>query len=110
MERPHVSMLDRSEARRLCWHCFRALLAPVPCPGCSGVLFCGPGCRQEATEAYHGFECGLTELFFQASVGCWPLAYREDDWPNRIMFKIEGTRAKYTICFSSSGPANKYLG
>ena len=77
MERPHVAMLDRSEARRLCWHCFRALLAPVPCPGCSGVLFCGPRCRDEATEAYHAFECGITELFFQANVGCWPLAYRE---------------------------------
>ena len=77
VERPHAAMLDRSEARRLCWHCFRALLAPVPCPGCSGVLFCGPRCRDEATEAYHAFECGITELFFQANVGCWPLAYRK---------------------------------
>ena len=76
VERPHVAMLDRAEAPRCCWHCFRALLAPVPCAGCSGVLFCGPRCRDEAAAAYHAFECGITELFFQAGVGCWPLAYR----------------------------------
>ena len=71
-----MAMLERAEARRCCWHCFRALLAPVPCEGCSGVLFCGPRCRDEAAGAYHAFECGITELFFQANVGCWPLAYR----------------------------------
>ena len=30
----------------------------------------------EAAAAYHAFECGITELFYQANVGCWPLAYR----------------------------------
>jgi hypothetical protein len=45
VETPHVAMLDKAEARSLCWHCFRSLLAPVPCSKCSGVLFCGPKCK-----------------------------------------------------------------
>ncbi len=50
VETPFVAMLDRSEVRSLCWHCFRALLSPLPCRKCSGVLFCGPQCTDIATS------------------------------------------------------------
>ena len=45
VERPYAWMLDRGETKALCWHCMRAMAAPVPCPRCSGVMFCSKKCE-----------------------------------------------------------------
>ena len=39
VETPFVWLLDKEAAREHCWHCFRSLLAPVPCPYCAGTLW-----------------------------------------------------------------------
>ena len=75
VEQPFVWMLDKDETRTHCWHCFRSVIAPVPCHSCAGLVFCGPKCRDEASN-YHKFECGITEIIFQAQIGGWALAYR----------------------------------
>lgn len=36
VESPHVWLLDKEASRVHCWHCFRPLLAPVPCLHCAG--------------------------------------------------------------------------
>ena len=75
VEKPFVWMLDKDESRTHCWHCFRSVIAPVPCHSCAGLVFCGTKCREEAS-VYHRFECGLTEIMFQSQIGGWVLAYR----------------------------------
>merc|ERR1712223_117935 len=75
VEKPFVWMLDKEESRTHCWHCFRSVIAPVPCNFCAGIVFCGLNCREEAS-VYHRFECGLTEVMFQSQIGGWVLAYR----------------------------------
>ena len=37
VETPFVWLLDKESARGHCWHCFRPLLAPVPCLNCAGI-------------------------------------------------------------------------
>ena len=44
LDTPYAAMLDKEEVRTLCWNCFKKLESPVPCPRCSGVLFCGSKC------------------------------------------------------------------
>ena len=63
VESPFVWMLDREEAKSgsTCWHCFRSAIAPLPCLGCAGLVFCGTQCRAEAEQSYHKYECGLTD-------------------------------------------------
>jgi len=39
VETPFVWLLDKEAAREHCWHCFRSLLAPVPCPSCAGTSY-----------------------------------------------------------------------
>lgn len=45
-----------------CQHCFTRLRAPVGCPTCSSVAFCGIKCRDEALLTYHKFECKILAL------------------------------------------------
>ena len=48
VETPFVWLLDKEAAREHCWHCFRSLLAPVPCPNCAGT-FQLKGCVTDKT-------------------------------------------------------------
>ena len=41
----------------ICTHCYRDTLHPLPCPGCSSVIFCSLKCKNEAVQSYHKFEC-----------------------------------------------------
>ncbi|XP_046421209.1 SET and MYND domain-containing protein 4-like [Neodiprion fabricii] len=45
-----------------CQNCFTRLRAPVGCPTCSSVAFCGTKCRDEAMDSYHKFECKIIAL------------------------------------------------
>ncbi|XP_060809650.1 SET and MYND domain-containing protein 4 [Amyelois transitella] len=51
-----------------CQHCFIRIedcteTAPVWCPKCSGVVFCGVQCRDSALSSYHPYECQFLDLF-----------------------------------------------
>ena len=76
IEKPFVWLLDKEETRANCWHCFRPVIAPVPCKSCAGLVFCGPKCRSDASATYHKYECGITDVLYQAQIGGWALAYR----------------------------------
>lgn len=98
VETPFVWLLDKEAAKEHCWHCFRSLLAPVPCPNCAGtltvkgcetlhfnvpfnnfflgIMFCGPECRDEALKTYHKYECGITDVIHKGQIGGWALAFR----------------------------------
>ena len=40
------------------------------------MIYCGPACRKEANDAYHKYECGITDVIHKAQIGGWALAYR----------------------------------
>ena len=78
VDQPFVKHLDKEHTKTHCWHCLAntQFLPIFACPNCSGVLFCSETCRTIATETYHKFECGFTDVLYQADVGVWILAYR----------------------------------
>merc|ERR1719186_567499 len=43
---------------KLCLHCSEPTVAPLPCSGCSHVVFCSSSCASKS-EVYHQFECQL---------------------------------------------------
>lgn len=45
-----------------CQNCFARLRAPVGCPDCSSVAFCGRKCRDQALSTYHKYECKILAL------------------------------------------------
>ncbi|CAK9832011.1 SET and MYND domain-containing protein 4 [Anthophora retusa] len=45
-----------------CQHCFSRFKAPIGCPNCSSVAFCGRKCRDEAMASYHKYECKILAL------------------------------------------------
>ncbi|XP_071875031.1 uncharacterized protein isoform X3 [Bombus fervidus] len=45
-----------------CQHCFSRFVAPVGCPDCSSVAFCGRECRDVAMASYHKYECKVLAL------------------------------------------------
>ncbi|XP_017798296.1 PREDICTED: SET and MYND domain-containing protein 4-like [Habropoda laboriosa] len=45
-----------------CQHCFSRFRAPVGCPDCSSVAFCGRKCRDAAMTSYHKYECKILAL------------------------------------------------
>ncbi|XP_032669755.1 uncharacterized protein LOC116843453 isoform X2 [Odontomachus brunneus] len=45
-----------------CQHCYTRLTAPVGCPNCSSVAFCGTKCRDNAMTTYHKYECKILAL------------------------------------------------
>ncbi|XP_078142900.1 protein-lysine N-methyltransferase SMYD4 [Centroberyx gerrardi] len=42
---------------RRCHRCLSETVCPVPCEGCSYSRYCSSGCRQEAWEEHHRWEC-----------------------------------------------------
>lgn len=45
-----------------CQHCYARLKAPIGCPNCSCVAFCGKNCRDIAMATYHKYECKILAL------------------------------------------------
>ncbi|XP_060822730.1 SET and MYND domain-containing protein 4-like isoform X2 [Bombus pascuorum] len=45
-----------------CQHCFSRFVAPIGCPDCSSVAFCGRECRDVAMASYHKYECKVLAL------------------------------------------------
>ena len=76
VEEAFVSVLDRDQRLTNCWHCLQCAQRPLPCPACSGLVFCSTGCRDAALATYHPAECGYTDLLYQAQLGAWLLGYR----------------------------------
>ncbi|KAK4311765.1 hypothetical protein Pmani_016759 [Petrolisthes manimaculis] len=61
-EKPYAAVLMDNKNGTHCTHCYTRLVAPVPCPTCSGVAFCCPGCRDKALQSYHRWECKFMDL------------------------------------------------
>ena len=60
-----------------CYHCFKPMKAPLPCPVCTKVMFCSYDCRQIALSTYHKYECKIFDFLIASgmSIVCF-LAYK----------------------------------
>ncbi|KAG7313155.1 hypothetical protein JYU34_000246 [Plutella xylostella] len=68
IESPYAACLLSDFYGTHCLHCFKRLAdnedeAPVWCPKCSGVAFCGSACQAAAVSTYHKYECPFLDLF-----------------------------------------------
>lgn len=52
----------------LLYNVHRRLMAPLPCPDCERVAFCGEFCKRTALESYHAIECSMLPALFSAGV------------------------------------------
>ncbi|VVC29601.1 Tetratricopeptide repeat,Tetratricopeptide repeat-containing domain,Tetratricopeptide-like helical [Cinara cedri] len=68
VERAYASVLLREYCHTHCTDCFAKLVAPVPCPGCNRVAFCGDRCKRVALKSYHAIECPLLPTLFATGV------------------------------------------
>ena len=57
VETPFVWLLDKESCRAHCWHCFRPLLAPVPCPQCAGTYLLVTYVHISVEVAFVYFRC-----------------------------------------------------
>ncbi|XP_050428772.1 SET and MYND domain-containing protein 4 [Adelges cooleyi] len=71
-ERAHASVLLHKYCHSHCTNCFAKLVAPLPCPDCDRVAFCGEPCRETALQSYHAVECSIMPQLVAAglSVTC----------------------------------------
>ncbi|CAI6367479.1 unnamed protein product [Macrosiphum euphorbiae] len=67
-ERAYASVLLREYSHSHCTNCFVRLVAPLPCPDCERVAFCGESCKRSALESYHAVECSMLPALFSAGV------------------------------------------
>ncbi|CAG9789007.1 unnamed protein product [Diatraea saccharalis] len=68
IDHPYAACLHTDYYGTHCFHCFRRLEdieeeAPVGCPKCAAVVFCGVRCRDVAVSTYHPYECQYLDLF-----------------------------------------------
>ncbi|RZF38510.1 hypothetical protein LSTR_LSTR006105 [Laodelphax striatellus] len=73
VEKPFVAALIPDKYSSHCLHCFKRIIAVVPCRTCSGVGFCSEECRDLATKTYHRYECPFVDLLLGSgmSVLCY---------------------------------------
>ncbi|XP_047470256.1 SET and MYND domain-containing protein 4-like [Penaeus chinensis] len=57
VEEGHWDTLSADYRSTHCAFCFSFCLAPVPCPSCRLVIFCGEDCRARALAEFHAREC-----------------------------------------------------
>eukprot|EP00095_Tigriopus_kingsejongensis_P005207 maker-scaffold408_size180710-snap-gene-0.32 protein:Tk05207 transcript:maker-scaffold408_size180710-snap-gene-0.32-mRNA-1 annotation:"hypothetical protein KGM_11275" len=57
VETPIVHYLYKERFMSNCTHCFKSVVVPVPCYGCSSIIFCSLKCRALAWTSYHRQEC-----------------------------------------------------
>lgn len=62
IESPHAAILLPEFFGTHCQHCFSRFKAPIGCPDCSSVAFCGRKCRDTALASYHKYECKILVL------------------------------------------------
>ncbi|XP_039280323.1 SET and MYND domain-containing protein 4 [Nilaparvata lugens] len=73
VEKPFIAALIPDKYSSHCLHCFRRIVAVVPCRACSGVGFCSEECRDVASKSYHRYECAYVDLLLGSgmSVLCY---------------------------------------
>ncbi|KAL5241357.1 hypothetical protein ACI65C_008767 [Semiaphis heraclei] len=67
-ERAYASFLLSEYSHSHCTNCFVRLVAPLPCPDCLRVAFCGEICKTTALKSYHAIECSVLPALFSADV------------------------------------------
>ncbi|KAL5241356.1 hypothetical protein ACI65C_008766 [Semiaphis heraclei] len=67
-ERAYASFLLSEYSHSHCTNCFVRLVAPLPCPDCERVAFCGELCKTTALKSYHTTECSMLPALFSAGV------------------------------------------
>ncbi|XP_059491004.1 SET and MYND domain-containing protein 4-like [Neocloeon triangulifer] len=63
VDEPYAWMLSPMAWHDHCTHCCKPVMAPIPCPTCTQVVFCSTDCMAEALSSYHGYECCFLHHF-----------------------------------------------
>jgi len=101
-----------------CYHCFKSMKAPLPCPVCTKVMFCSYECRKIALSTYHKYECKIFDFLIASgmSIVCF-LAYKavvqkplEFFLEHRDKFENHDESSGVQILLDEDGkPKEKYL-
>ncbi|XP_070535620.1 SET and MYND domain-containing protein 4-like [Ptychodera flava] len=76
VEKPFASVVLRACNTCHCQHCYKSVLAPIPCLQCAGVAYCSTECRDESWSSYHQTECKYLDLIQNIGLGMGHLALR----------------------------------
>ncbi|XP_066940486.1 SET and MYND domain-containing protein 4-like [Macrobrachium rosenbergii] len=68
VDRAYSVGLDNEELSTYCLSCLRLCLTPLPCPGCSEVVFCSELCRQTGLSNEHWIECKILSTLVDMNV------------------------------------------
>lgn len=92
IEKPYAFVVLPDHYKDHCHHCTKVLVAPIPCPNCVDVLFCGNVCETAALSSYHHWECGGMSLM--SAVGVAHLGLRiilATGPPSQVLHKADTT-------------------
>ncbi|KAK7086786.1 hypothetical protein SK128_009830 [Halocaridina rubra] len=72
-EKPYATAMKVDKISKLCFNCFKRLVAPVACTWCSSVSFCSAGCRNLALATHHKWECNYYDFLVDSgmSLNCF---------------------------------------
>ncbi|XP_066940517.1 SET and MYND domain-containing protein 4-like [Macrobrachium rosenbergii] len=76
VERAFCAGFIEENSTLLCGHCLRFTLNPVPCPGCTMVIFCNDDCRIKGLSEDHWLECKLLPSMISLDFGPMCPAYK----------------------------------
>ncbi|XP_068236215.1 SET and MYND domain-containing protein 4-like [Palaemon carinicauda] len=70
VDRAYSVGLEVEELSTYCTSCLCLCLTPLPCPGCSEVIFCSEHCRQKGLSSEHWIECKILSTLIDMKVPC----------------------------------------
>jgi SET and MYND domain-containing protein 4 len=68
VEKPYCSVLLELFCKSNCENCFKRVHVPVPCSGCSSVMYCSNECQANAQATYHKYECGRLPVIWASGI------------------------------------------
>ncbi|XP_078000024.1 protein-lysine N-methyltransferase SMYD4-like [Glandiceps talaboti] len=76
VEKPYASVVLLPCNATHCQHCYKNVLAPIPCKQCASVAYCSVKCREESWNEYHSLECKHLDFIQNIGLGMGHLAFR----------------------------------
>lgn len=66
IQKMYTQIFHVQEPYLACWQCVTMYLNPIPCDGCSKVMYCSESCKAEAWSKHHQFECPIIHMVTNA--------------------------------------------
>ena len=76
VEEPYCSIVNSKYFATHCHFCCHRAEVPVPCTGCSNVVYCSLKCQEASWEACHSWECSILPLVSELDSDIAHLALR----------------------------------